>query len=407
MRILSMVAACLALLTSPLLAVGAPRTFEYDGKDLLAMRDKYQAGDAKVAAMVKKLVRDADKALAGPVYSVVEKPFTPPSGDKHDYMSLSPYWWPDPSKKDGAPYIRKDGQVNPERLKYDEPTIVAFAADVDTLATAYFFSGDEKYAARAAQLIRAWYFDDATRMNPNCRYGQIHIGDDKAQGTAVLECNQMRHVVDADALLIGSSNWTSADHEKLQAWFKEFLSYLLTSKQGESEHNAPNNHGTWFLVQSVTYALYLGDDDTAKKLIYEQAKHRIATQIESDGREPLELVRTKAYDYCRFNLEALENVALLADRVGIDLWNYKTDDGRSIRAALDWLSPYASGEKKWEGQQITDPKMNETMRVYRIAAKAYHDPKYESVAQAARERGKIEEGDRTDLMFPRIESLSH
>ena len=186
----------------------APRTYQYDGNDLLKTREQYKAGDPHVASMVKGLLKEADTALAGPTYSVVNKPFTPPSGDKHDYMSLSPYWWPDPSKPDGKPYIRKDGQINPERLKYDQPTIEAFAETVQTLAMAYYFSGDEKYAAKAAELLRVWYFDDATKMNPNCKYGQIHLGNDRMQGTAVLECNRMRLAVDADGMLDGSSNWT-------------------------------------------------------------------------------------------------------------------------------------------------------------------------------------------------------
>src|SRR5205823_5135645 len=216
MRIL-VVAALVGLLAGSIARAQIPKTFQYDGQDLARTKQRYQQVDANVSQMVKDLLKEADKALAGPSYSVVNKSSTPPSGDKHDYMSLSPYWWPDPSKPDGKPYIRKDGQVNPERLKYDQPTMVAFADAVETLADAYYFSGDEKYAAKCAQLIRVWYFDDETKMNPNCRYGQIHLGDDKAQGTAVLECNQMRHIVDADALLTGSSSWSKEDHEKLQA----------------------------------------------------------------------------------------------------------------------------------------------------------------------------------------------
>ena len=146
--------------------------------------------------------------------------------------------------------------------------------------------------------------------------------------------------------------------------------------------------------------MFVGDEATAKKLVDEQGKKRIASQIEPDGRQPFEMVRTKAYDYSRFNLEALENLAMFAQRVGVDLWSYKTEDGRSIRAALDWLAPYASGVKKWDGKQITEPKMSETVRVFRLAAKGYHDAKYEAVAKAARARGKLEPGDRTDLVFP-------
>src|SRR2546423_14759121 len=120
--------------------------------------------------MVKHLLTEAEKAIAGPTYSVVNIPSTPPSGDKHDYMSLSPYWWPDPSKPDGKPYMRKDGQVNPEREKYDQPTLDRMTEAVQNLSIAYYFTGDERYAKKSAELIRVWFFDDVTRMNPNVTY---------------------------------------------------------------------------------------------------------------------------------------------------------------------------------------------------------------------------------------------
>src|SRR6478736_6487884 len=143
-------------LCATVLADDAPRTFRFDGNDLLKTRQRYRAGDEAVVKMVKSLLADADKAVTGPTFSVVNKKATPPSGDKHDYMSLSPYWWPDPSKPDGKPYIRKDGQTNPERLQYDQPVIEAFADAMEALSLAYYFSGDEKYAQKAAELIRVW-----------------------------------------------------------------------------------------------------------------------------------------------------------------------------------------------------------------------------------------------------------
>ena len=37
----------------------------------------------------------------------------PPSGNKNNYASYSRYWWPDPAKADGLPYIRRDGETYP------------------------------------------------------------------------------------------------------------------------------------------------------------------------------------------------------------------------------------------------------------------------------------------------------
>ena len=61
----------------------------------------------------QKLMADAKNALDAKPTSVVEKNRTAASGDKHDYLSLAPYWWPDPDKEDGLPWIRRDGEVNP------------------------------------------------------------------------------------------------------------------------------------------------------------------------------------------------------------------------------------------------------------------------------------------------------
>jgi hypothetical protein len=378
---------------------GSPKTISFDGAALTDAKRQAASGDRQAQRLIQRVVKDAEKAMDLPNFTVTDKPQPPPSGDKHDYMSLSPYWWPDPAKPDGKPYLRKDGQVNPEREKYDQPKLDKLTEAAGDLALAYYLKGDEKYAQKASQLIRVWFLDDATRMNPNCRYAQVVRGQDEVRQYGVIETVRMRRVLDADALLNGSTHWSDADHQKLKAWFKEYLDYLLTSEQGRKEHDSPNNHGSWYAVQTASYAMYLGDESTARQLVAGQGRKFISTQIDPDGRQPLEMERTKAFDYSRFNLEALGNLAMFGQQLGVDLWNFKTEDGRSLRAALDWFAPYASGEKKWEGQQIVDPKMAEAMRVYRWAANAYNEPKYERVAQAIRSRAGAGR-ERVDLLWP-------
>jgi len=77
--------------------------------------DRVRAGEysseEKVILALKNLRVAADAALQNEPYSVTHKTIEPPSGDKHDYLSFSRYWWPDPKKPDGLPYIRKDGGV--------------------------------------------------------------------------------------------------------------------------------------------------------------------------------------------------------------------------------------------------------------------------------------------------------
>ena len=77
----------------------------------------------------------------------MDKTITPPSGDKHDYMSQAPYWWPDPAKADGRPYIRRDGQRNPEinRLT-DHDNLGRLTSAVATLGLAYSAERGTEYA---------------------------------------------------------------------------------------------------------------------------------------------------------------------------------------------------------------------------------------------------------------------
>src|SRR6185503_15336975 len=116
---------------------GKPVVFALNITALENNKKRIAAKDPSIMTAYKALIKDADKALRfGPV-SVMEKKNLPPSGDKHDYMSLAPYHWPDPSKPDGLPYIRRDGETNPEVKEYkDKEYQPLLCSNVHTLALA-------------------------------------------------------------------------------------------------------------------------------------------------------------------------------------------------------------------------------------------------------------------------------
>jgi len=99
----------------PDISAEAPRVFVLDSGALIDAKQRLQSGDDSLSAASNKLKRDADRALAVKTFSVTQKDLTPPSKDKHDYMSIAPYWWPNPSTPNGLPYVRRDGEINPER----------------------------------------------------------------------------------------------------------------------------------------------------------------------------------------------------------------------------------------------------------------------------------------------------
>jgi hypothetical protein len=398
MRIASLVL-IVSLIASASLARAddTPRVFQSEGKDLAAAKARSGKADERLNDALDEIRERAEKAMELKIITVMDKPYTPPSGDKHDYMSLSPYWWPDKSKPDGKPFIRRDGEVNPDRAKYDLPHMEAMSDAAEALAMHYYFTGDENCARRLAEIMRAWFITPETRMNPNCRYAQFIPGvEEQDRAAGVIETNRLRDVVDADGLLQGSKYWSADDSKQLKAWFKAFLTYLIESEQGKKEQAAPNNHGTFWGVQAATYALYLDDAELAKQIILKHGQGRIASQIEPDGRQPHELERTKAFDYSRFNILAHEDLAMLGGRIGLDLWSYQTEDGRSLRKAIDWMVPFMTGDAQWQYKQIAPPKLKEAATVLRRAANGYNAPKYEAAIK------KMKEGTSpmTDLLFP-------
>ncbi|HEX9076680.1 MAG TPA: hypothetical protein VF932_12920, partial [Anaerolineae bacterium] len=61
------------------------------------MKTKIAVGDCAYETPLKKLKQEAEQALLRGPFSVTDKTFIPPSGDRHDYVSLARYFWPDPN----------------------------------------------------------------------------------------------------------------------------------------------------------------------------------------------------------------------------------------------------------------------------------------------------------------------
>jgi hypothetical protein len=359
-----------------------PKVFLLDAKYLAAARQHIRDGDTNFASALAALERDAKAALKVKPFSVVNKATTPPSGDKHDYMSEAPYFWPNPRTTNGLPYVRHDGERNPEINKItDHRNIGAMPETVETLALAYYFTGDEIYATKAAELLRVWFLDPATRMNPNLEYAQAVLGVNSGRGIGLIESRGLVRVVDAVGLLAGAKVWQDADQRGLGKWFGDFLQWMKESKNGRDEGAAKNNHGTYYDVQVSSFALFLGQTEFAVKILKAAREKRIALQIEPDGRQPLELVRTKAWSYSTGNLAGLMQLAKLGECVGVDLWHYETPDGRSIRKALDYLAPFALGEKKWPHQQLGGWSAEGFPPLLRQAALHYPDARYQEMAR--------------------------
>jgi hypothetical protein len=328
----------------------------------------------------ESLIRSADSALTGEPPSVTQKHKVPPSGDKHDFMSMGTYWWPDTTKPGGLPYIRRDGVVNPEiRIDDDGARFQSMVDAVRALALARYYTGDPRYSSRGATVLHAWFVDPATRMNPNMRYAQAIPGVTDGRGIGIIDTRNIAQLLDAVRLLQKSSALSDSDVSAIVAWSRAYLAWLLQSKNGKDEQAAVNNHGTWYDVQVVSLALFTGDTTLARRILMTETIPRIGVQIRADGSQPLELERTRPMHYSAFNLDAYTQLAEMGTRVGVDLWKYEAPSGGSLRKALLFLATYADPSAKWLKPDVTPVPTEEFAEPYRRADVAIPDPRFSAV----------------------------
>ena len=348
---------------------------------LIQSKKRIASGNHSLAPAFAKLQKDAESALDDSPFSVMDKILSPPSGDKHDYISLAPCWWPNPKKKDGLPYIRRDGQVNPASRTNatDAQRLLKMANTVQTLTLAYYFTEDEKYARRAALLLKTWFLNPDTKMNPHLNYGEAIPGSVEGSCSGIIRTRHLTMVVDSAILLTDSSAWSAEDHKRLGAWFEAYLHWLLNSKFGKEESSSQNNHGTWYDVQLADFALFIGEKEFARKVLESVKSRRIATQTLPDGRQPYEVYRSLSFNYSIMNLTGMFALARLAEHVGVDLWNFQTSDKAGISGALDYLASYIGSNYNWPHKQIREFNYLQLFPLLRQAAIVYKAPEYEEM----------------------------
>lgn len=373
----------------PATSAQPPRVFCLSREGLAEAQALVARNDPSIRVALQRLIAEADQALDVGPFSVVLKSRVAPTGNKHDYLSVAPYYWPDPTKPDGLPYKNRDGITNPEWWQdYDRVPLERLVQATETLALAYTFTGREAYAVRAAHLVRVWFLDAATAMTPDLVYAQtIHGG--QARQNQTIDTRFLSRLIDAVGLLGVGKVWTEKDQAALVTWFRAFM-INVRHRNDDGYRAAGDNLSSFYHVQMAAMALFVGDEAQAREMI-ERTKPRLALAVEADGFFERERGRTRSLSYSSFHLFALYNLATMGRLLGIDVWNYTTPDGRGLRLALDTVARHAGPypPKDWPLSEIDhtkgswwDPYHDELPVVLHHAALVYGDKTYD--AQAAK-----------------------
>jgi hypothetical protein len=265
-------------------------------------------------------------------------------GDKHAYYSEGDYWWPDPVKPNG-PYIRRDGLSNPARFEAHRLALIRLSRIVPWFASAHRLTGKQRYLAEMQRHLDGWFVNPETRMAPHLNHAQAIIGINTGRGIGVIDTLHLVEV--ARAVLYADKLGKLGNRVQIKQWFRDYLDWMLTSPNGLDEQDEMNNHGTCYMLQVAAFAELLGDQ---KRILWcgEQLRTKlIPAQIAPDGRQPLELSRTKPFGYALFNLEAMAGLAHILKPYGDDIWAFRTGSGQSLTSAVRWLEPYIRDKSAW------------------------------------------------------------
>ena len=324
-----------------------------------------------------RVLRAANRYLAEQPLTVTATRAPRSAGGAHDFYSEADYWWPNPADPNG-PFIRRDGETNPDNFVAHRDAMRRLSVIVPALAAAYEITGDARYARHALRHLEAWFVSESTRMNPNLLYAQAIKGVATGRGTGIIDTIHLVEVARAVEVLerLGYANDPVVARTK--SWFREYLAWITTHPYGIDEHNATNNHSVAWAMQVAEFARLTGDSArlTATRAFFRDTL--VPQQMAPDGSFPRELGRTKPYGYSLFQLDIMGTVAEILSTPRDDLWNFTTPDGRGMRKAVAFMYPYILNKRAWPRPPdvMYDDQWPVRHPVLFFAGRAFHEARY-------------------------------
>ncbi len=305
-----------------------------------------QLSNQVIGVLQKDIIAQANWAMTQQPITITAEQCERSAGGLHDFYSEGDYWWRNPDDPNG-PYIQRDGQTNPDNFVAHRKAMIRFSQIVGSLASAYLITKDEKYVKHAFSHINAWFVDKNTLMNPSLLYAQAIKGKVTGRGIGIIDTIHLMEVAQGIIIMQKAASVDKNNLQIIKNWFAQYLAWLTTHQYGIDEREAKNNHGTCWVMQVASFAKL-----TENQALIDYCKARFKTvllpnQLEKDGSFPLELKRTKPYGYSIFNLDAMATLCQILTDSKDDLWNFRLEDGRTMKKAIEFLYPYIENKSLW------------------------------------------------------------
>ena len=212
------------------------------------------------------------------------------------------------------------------RLPSDPVAQVSHTARMDwyamlALAQAANITGDRRYGNALEAYFAAW----------------VAVYEPQAQPIDETHFHQIVLAYEAGGQYLSVP--TQAQTIKL---FRRMVNVLFDSKR--IQHGTDKNNWQSHRVKLATALAFVLQEPVLIEVSREAFRKQVARNIDGDGMV-LDFRQRDALHYVTYSLEPMLTAALIARQHGEDWYGYKASNGASLAAALQWLAPYADGEK--------------------------------------------------------------
>ncbi|HEV2122355.1 MAG TPA: alginate lyase family protein, partial [Chloroflexota bacterium] len=325
-------------------------------KALNAIEAKVRAGQQPWKSAYGRLIGDANRALNQRPLSVADNGGPAGGGrDRHKYGT-------------DHPTTRRS-----HRQDYTAAWKVSNA--VRDLAMAYAFTGNDRYADKAVDLLYHWAVNPRTRMAPSTQNFSPHRTGEKQNSVELYVT--LPKMFYAASLVAGHRRW-SQKGSGAEGAFKKWAQAVLNHADRSYGSSEPNNIYAWWVATRAAAAAYVGDGGKMNRAFSDWKKTAIK-QIDGQGKFIRELKRKDSMGYSLYALTALTMTAEVARLHGVDLYGYNDGKGGSaLKRAFDYHARYVINPGSWP-HKGKKRKNSSDAAIYEMAYSRWRDGRFQDV----------------------------
>lgn len=189
---------------------------------------------------------------------------------------------------------------------------------IEALAWSWVVTEDERYSSKAREFIKSWAKVNQPDGNP--------INETKFE--PLIEAYDLIRLT-----------YSKDDRDFIDSWLHNKATVLWFTPKGKKENWQSHRLKIVGLI-----AMTIGDTDLWR-VVQEEFKDHIQNNFDDNG-ESQDFKRRDALHYHLYSVLPLLTLACVAQSEGLSLFAYRADSGASLKLAVEFILPYALGNKR-------------------------------------------------------------